>query len=621
MIRPSRSLPFCLVALSLVTAASSGSGGVAHSDASPPSGQRPGPPSDNAERPVTFDRDIAPIVFHDCANCHHAGEASPFTLLTYDDVKSHARQIAAVVRKRQMPPWLPEKGELKFADELRLTDRQISLFQEWIDDGEKEGDAADLPTRPNFVEGWQLGKPDLILTAEKPYLLPAGGDDNYWNFIFRAPVDRVRWLKAMEIRAGDKKLIHHANVLVDRTQSVRHLEKEAGAGFGGMELEIESESFDPDSHFLFWKPGTVPYVEPDGMALRLDKDTDLVLNTHMQPSGKAEKVQPTIGLYFTDVPASIFPMLLQLENDRALDIPAGAKDFVVTDDFTLPVDVDLLAIYPHAHYLGKDLLGYATLPDGSTKTLIHIPQWDLNWQAVFRYTAPVRLPKGTTVAMKYTYDNSEDNIANPNHPPQRVMAGNRARDEMAHLWLQVIPLKASESDPDPRKTLLEAFARHRVAKNPADFEAHYNLAAMLQARGQLDDAIAEYSRAVELHPNDATANNSLGGALLATGDSGEAIAHFNLALKMRPDYFDAHYNLGNALIATNDFHGAIEQFRAAVRLHPDDADAEANLGGALAETGQYAEAKTHLERALEINPNHVLARENLEQLKQLMPAK
>jgi Tfp pilus assembly protein PilF len=615
MIRLLRTLPFCLLALSLVTAASSG--GIAPLDAH----HRPDSSDGKVERPVTFDRDIAPIIFHDCANCHHAGEASPFTLLTYDDVKSHARQIAAVVRKRQMPPWLPEDGELKVADELRLTDQQISLFQEWIDDGEKEGDAAELPPRPNFVEGWQLGKPDLIMTAEKPYLLPAGADDNYWNFIFRAPVDRVRWLKGMEIRPGDKRLVHHANVLVDRTQSARHLEKEPGAGFGGMELEIESESFDPDSHFLFWKPGTVPYVEPDGMALRLDKDTDLVLNTHMQPSGKAEKVQPTIGLYFTDVPASIFPMLLQLENDRALDIPAGAKDFVVTDDFKLPVDVDLLAIYPHAHYLGKDLLGYATLPDGSTKTLIHIPQWDLNWQAVFRYTAPVRLPKGTTVAMKYTYDNSEDNIANPNHPPQRVMAGNRARDEMAHLWLQVIPLKAEESDADPRKTLLEAFARHRIAKNPADFEAHYNLAAMLQARGLLDEAIAEYSRAVELHPNDATANNSLGGALLASGDSSEAIAHFHLALKIRPDYFDAHYNLGNALIATNDFPGAIEQFRASVRLHPDDADAEANLGGALAETGQYAEAKTHLERALEINPNHTLARENLEQLKQLMPAK
>ncbi|MFZ0970145.1 MAG: tetratricopeptide repeat protein, partial [Candidatus Acidiferrales bacterium] len=612
----SRALPCCLLALSMAAAASSGRGDFARRE--PPG--RPVSHSIAAEHPVTFDRDIAPIIFRDCANCHHAGEASPFTLLTYGDVKSHARQIAAVTRKRLMPPWLPEDGELKFADELRLTDRQISLFQEWVDDGEKEGDAADLPPLPHFVEGWQLGKPDLILTADKPYLLPAGGDDNYWNFIFRAPVDRVRWLKAMEIRPGDKKLIHHANVLVDRTQSARHMEKEPGAGFGGMELEIESESFDPDSHFLFWKPGTVPYVEPDGMALRLDKNTDLVLNTHMQPSGKAEKVQPTIGLYFTDVPASIFPMLLQLENDRALDIPPGAKDFVVTDDFTLPVDVDLLAIYPHAHYLGKDLLGYATLPDGSTKTLIHIPRWDLNWQAVFRYVAPVRLPKGTIVEMKYTYDNSEDNIANPNHPPQRVMAGNRARDEMAHLWLQVIPQKAAESDADPRKTLLEAFARHRVDKNSADFEAHYNLGAMLQARGELDEAIKEYSRALELHPNDATANNSLGGALLAAGRSGEAIERFHLALKNRPDYFDAHYNLGNALIASNDFPGAIEQFRAAVRLRPDDADAEANLGGALAETGQYAEAKTHLERALQIDPKHTLARDNLEQLKKLMPA-
>ncbi len=616
MIRSSRALPFCLLALSLVTAASSGSGGIARRN----SHVQPVSSGGKSERPVTFDRDIAPIIFRECANCHHAGEAAPFPLLTYEDAKSHARQNAALTRKRLMPPWLPEEGELKFADELRLSDRQISLFQQWIDDGEKEGDAADLPPRPNFVEGWQLGKPDLILTAEKPYLLPAGGDDNYWNFIFRSPVDRVRWLKAMEIRPGDKKLIHHANVLVDRTQSARHMEKEPGAGFGGMELEIESESFDPDSHFLFWKPGTVPYVEPDGMALRLDRDTDLILNTHMQPSGKPEHVQPTIGLYFTDVRASIFPMLLQLENDRALDIPAGAKDFVVTDDFTLPVDVDLLAIYPHAHYLGRDLLGYATLPDGSKKTLIHIPRWDLNWQAVFRYTAPVRLPKGTTVGMRYTYDNSEGNIANPNHPPQRVTAGNRARDEMAHLWLQVIPRKALESDEDPRKTLLEAFARHRVEKNPGDFEAHYNLGAMLQARGQLDEAIAEYSRAVALHPNDATANNSLGGALLAAGRTGDAIARFHIALDTRPDYFDAHYNLGNALIATNDFPGAIEQFRAAVRLRPEDADAEANLGGALAESGQYAEAKTHLERALQINPNHTLARENLEQLKQLMPA-
>ena len=151
--------------------------------------------------------------------------------------------------------------------------------------------------------------------------------------------------------------------------------------------------FDPDSHFLFWKPGTVVSFEPDGMALRLDKGTDLVLNAHLQPSGRPEPIQPTIGLYFTDKPATVHPMLLQMQNDAALDIPAGDNNFVVTDEFTLPLDVDLLGIYPHAHYLGKDMLATAVLPDGTTKTLIHIKHWDVNWQAVYRYAEPVFLPQ------------------------------------------------------------------------------------------------------------------------------------------------------------------------------------------------------------------------------------
>ena len=334
--------------------------------------------------PITFNHDIAPILFRTCARCHRPGEAGPFSLLTYADAKSHARQIAAVTKRRFMPPWLPEQGELKFADELRLSDNEIARIQAWVEQGTVEGNPPDLPPMPKFVEGWQLGKPDVTLKATKSYPLPASGSDNYWNFVFRAPVDRTRWLKAMEIRPGDKRLVHHANVLVDRQQNGRHQEQEPGAGFGGMELTIESEVFDPDSHFLFWKPGSIPYVEPDGMALRLDKDTDLILNTHLQPSGKPEAIQPTLGLYFTDKPATLHPILLQLENDRMLDIPAGNKHFVVTDEFTLPVDVDLLAIYPHAHYLGKDLQALAKFPDGRSETLIHIPDWNLSWQAVYR---------------------------------------------------------------------------------------------------------------------------------------------------------------------------------------------------------------------------------------------
>jgi tetratricopeptide (TPR) repeat protein len=564
---------------------------------------------------ITFNRDIAPILYRSCALCHRPGEAAPFSLLTYDDAKSHARQIAAVTKSRLMPPWLPEEGEMKFADELRLSHDEIARIETWLEQGTAEGNPADLPAKPQFTEGWQLGKPDVIVKAAKPYLLPASGSDNYWNFVFRAPVDRTRWLKAMEIRPGDKRLVHHANVLVDRQQNGRREEAEPGAGFGGMELTIESEVFDPDSHFLFWKPGSIPYVEPDGMALRIDKDTDLILNTHLQPSGKPETIQPTLGLYFTDKPATMYPILLQMENDRLLNIPPGEKHFVVTDEFTLPVSVRVLAIYPHAHYLGKDLQAVAKLPDGRSETLIHIPDWNLNWQAVYRYAQPVGLPKGTTISMKFVYDNSEDNVRNPNAPPQRVVAGNRAVDEMAHLWLQVLPEKLETGSSDPRVEIVEAMARHNLEKNPEDFEAHYNLAALLMRRGQLNEAILHFTEANRIRPNEPTVNNAFGAALLATGRTEESIAHLTAALNARSDYFDAHYNLGNALASLGDFRGALSQFQAAVRINPQDANAEANLGSAFAEIGDTKQARAHYERALHLNPNNELAKENLQQLR------
>ncbi len=566
-------------------------------------------------KPVTFNRDIAPIMFRSCAMCHRPGEAAPFSLLTYSDAKKHARQIADVTRSRAMPPWLPEPQQLKFADEMRLAQAGIDLIQRWVEQGALEGDTKDLPAPPKFVEGWQLGKPDLVLTAKKPLELSPQRTDTYWNFIFPVPITETRWVKAIEIRPGDKRYVHHANILVDRSSASRKREAEPGAGFGGMEIRIESQVFDPDSHLLFWKPGTVPYVEPEGMALRLDKGTDLILNTHLQPSGKPEVIQPSIGLYFTPQAATKLPMLLQLENDVQLDIPPGRKDFLVTDEFTLPVDVDLMAIYPHAHYLGKDIQAFATLPDGTKKTLIHIPHWNLNWQAVYRYTQPVRLPKGTKVSLRYTYDNSDENPLNPNQPPARVVGGNRSRDEMCHLWLQVLPVNFDAALGDPRMALQEALARHNVEKNPGDFEAHYNLAAMLQAKDKLDAAIGEYELAVRLRPEDAAANNALGAALVAAGHPDRGAGYLRTALKARPDYFDAHYNLGFALAGQDDFEGASQQFTLALQLQPDDANVEANLGTALAQMGRFPEAKSHFERALQIDPNQAIAKENLEALR------
>src|SRR5580765_382446 len=452
---------------------------------------------------ITFNRDIAPIIFRSCAPCHHSGEAGPFPLVTYGEVKSHARQIADLTSKRLMPPWLPSQEGVPLQEDAHLSPEQIAAFQQWVTDGILEGNPAELPAAPQFSSGWQLGKPDLILRAEVAFAIPASGSDVYWNFIFREPVSTPRFVKAIEIHPGDKRLVHHANLLVDRTQSARREEKSPGIGFAGMELQIESESFDPDGHFLFWKPGSPPIVEPPGMALRLDPENDLVLNAHLQPSGRPESVEPAIGIYFTDEAATRFPVLLQIENDRALDIRAGESNFIVTDEFTLPESVQLLALYPHAHYLCREMRATARFPDGTEKALIHIPRWDLNWQAVFRLAKPEPLPRGTTVVMNYRYDNSSDNIANPNNPPQRVTAGNRAVDEMAHLWLQVLPDPQPGQQRDPRMVLQESLARHHIENNPTDFEAHYNLAAMLEARNATLDAVAQYHSALALRPGDA----------------------------------------------------------------------------------------------------------------------
>ncbi len=568
-----------------------------------------------AQQQITFNKQIAPILFGNCAACHHEGGAGPFSLLEFQEVKRRARQIATVVESRYMPPWLPEPGYGEFAGERRLNDAQIGTIRQWVEQGMIEGEAVDLPPTPKFNEGWQLGQPDLIIKMPQPYTLPAGTTDVFRNFVIPIPITKTQYVKAVELLPGNKKIFHHANILIDRTgASRRRDEQDREAGFGGMDVAIESDSFDPDSHFLFWKPGSAPTVEPEGMAWRAGPGTDLVLNLHMQPAGKPETIQAQVGLYFTDQPPSKFPLLLQLERDGAIDIPPGRKDFVITDQFKLPVDVDALAIYPHAHYVGKDLQGWATLPDGTKKPLIRIEDWDLNWQAVYRYQRPVFLPKGTVISMRFTYDNSADNPRNPNRPPKRVVAGDKATDEMGHLWLQVLP----RSPEDARIVLQEALMRRRLEKYPADFTAHFNLGAALESAGKLNEAVGHYRAALRARPDSVIAHNNLGAAFQAMGNVEAAINHYRQAVKLNPAYVNARYNLGNLLLASDKIDEAIIHLREALRLRPDDAGAHNSLGSALGMQGKLEEAVKHFEQALRIDPNHAQARENLMRARQMM---
>lgn len=595
---------------------------------------------------VTYHKDIAPILHTYCASCHHPGGPAPFALLTYTDARRHADIIAAVTRRRYMPPWLPQPGYGQFDDEKRLSDAQIGSIEEWVRSGTPEGPGSSQA--PVFPSGWQLGQPDLVITASKPISVPPDGPDVFWNSILPPGLGGTRYVDAIEIRPGNSRAVHHANVLIDRTRSARRLEKTAGEGFPGMDLTLEAETFDPDSHFLFWKPGGAPWREPPGMAWRLDPGDDLVLNIHLHPTGKAEFVQPSVGLYFTRQAPTKFPMLLQLENDGALDIPPGVSDFLVSDDFKLPLDVDVLAVYPHAHYLGKRLEGYATLPDGSRRWLIRIPDWDLNWQAVYHLRKPLFLPEGTVISMRFHYDNSSAAPRNPNSPPKRVRGGNQSTDEMAHLWLQVLP----RGEGDQRSVLQEALMRHRLEKYPGDFLAHFNLGALALRRKDTTSAIEYLRAALRAEPDQPAALNTYGAALAMSGKPEEAAAQFRRVLEIRPGDIDARYNLagiladqgeleeaaaelrqvlagaprdpgarrrlieidteaGGQAAAAGNLARAIASYRELVTLDPTDADLHNNLGTLLARGGDMAGAIEQFQAALKLNPAHEAARRNL----------
>ncbi len=565
-----------------------------------------------AESPVTYSRQIAPILYKNCVTCHHPGGAGPFSLLTYQDAVRWGKLAEKVTQSRYMPPWLPEPEHGEFADNRRLPDEDVALIRQWVEAGMPQGDMADAPKPPVFSGEWQLGPPDLILRSDSPMVVPASGTDLFHNFILPVPITATKYVRAMEIKPGSPQVVHHANVLIDRTASLRRAHPaDWKQGIAGMEITVPSgDSFDPDSHFLFWKPDTPALVEPEGMPWRLDPGNDLILNMHLKPTGKPETVSAEIGLYFTDKAPTAHPMLLQLEHDEALDIPAGDANFVVEDQLTLPVDVDALGVYPHAHYLGKQMEGYAILPDGKKEWLVLIRDWDIDRQSVYRFAKPVFLPKGTVIHMRYTYDNSSANVRNPNSPPIRVRAGNRSVDEMGHLWLQVLPRSPKDATEDPRALLEKAWMENRLRKDPSDHTALYNLASVEMNEGQYRSAVGLYEKALRA-TDDALTHTALAAALDASGDWQQARSEYEKALAADPDDVNARFDLGQLEARHQDYAAAEAEFRRLLAGNPKDAGAHAGLGAVLAATQRDEEAKREFEAALADDPGNFDALYNL----------
>jgi tetratricopeptide (TPR) repeat protein len=523
-----------------------------------------------ADRP-TFTRDIAVLGFKHCAPCHRPGQSGPFSLLSYDDYRAHARDIVDVTEERYMPPWKPRNRPGTFQAERGLSAAEIALFRRWFEQGRAQGDARDLPEPPRWPSGWSLGEPDVVVQLPAAYALAPSGDDEYRNFVIPSPVSAGRWVVGWEFESGSR-AIHHAILRVDRMGNARRADAaDPAPGFEDMEFAGAQA---PDGFYLVWAPGKSARKPSDGTAWRIDAATDLVLQLHLQRTGKTEQVNPRIALYLSDTAPSQRRFSLRI-GDTPLDIPAGAADYRSHDSVSVVADLRLLALFPHAHYLAKRMRVSAQLPDGRELELLRIDDWDFNWQDEYTFVSPPLVPRGSTLSMEFSYDNSASNTHNPSRPPVRVRDGKRSIDEMGNVTFQALPV-----DPGALDVLLESKYRRQLGSSPSA-EGLYNLANALTREGKNTDAEAYYREALAKKPNLDVARYNLAGLYLGQRDYARAIAELRTVLEHHPEQRAARLALGHALEVSGERAQAIAEYQRLLLAQPGDPQAQALLDGLL----------------------------------------
>jgi tetratricopeptide (TPR) repeat protein len=539
-------------------------------------------------RSVTYNKDIAPIVREHCASCHQPGEVAPFDLVTYRDVRPRAAEIARATAARLMPPWKPEPGGLEFVGSRALSEEQIRLIQEWVSQGAVEGApvaAAMPPAPPGTTSGhWRLGTPDLVVSMPVAYALKADGVDAFRTFVMDIPLPKGRYVRALEFRPGNPRAVHHANIGIDRTLSSRRLdEADPEPGYVG---GIVPDADYPPGQMLGWTPGQRPREVASGLQWRLDPGSHLVVQLHLHPTGKPETVQASVGFYFTDEPPTRTPIGVRL-GSQTIDIAPGNRQYLVSDSYTLPVPVEVTAIQPHAHNLARRMEAVARMPDGTTRSLITIGDWDFRWQEIYYYRTPLALPQGTTIFMRYIYDNSAGNLRNPNNPPQRIVWGQNTENEMGDLWVQIVPrnedlavLKADVS----RKMREQDLAAHLVflKGDPDNSVRHDTVGIFYLESGRYEEAVASFRESLRLKAGSAATHYNLGLSLSNLQRADEAIREFTETLRIDPAHADAHNSLGAMHHAQRRLREAVEHYRRAVSLRPDHVGARTNLAWILA---------------------------------------
>ncbi len=408
-----------------------------------------------ADRPVTFHREVARVLRDHCQECHRPGEIGPMSLLTYREARPWAKAIKEAVLTRKMPPWFADRAVGAFRNDLTLRDDQIDALVRWADSGAPEGDAKEAPPPRQFLAGWRIGKPDLVLEMPEEYQVPASGTVEYTYVIVPSGFAEDRWIERAEIRPGNRAVMHHASVWL-RPPGSRWL---AGQAAGKPFVPPEQTRRDParplaatfagvttmDEQLVGYAPGRPALILPPGQAFLVPANTDFIFQLHYTPNGNATTDRTRFGLIFAKQPPAERVFKAGASNDKFV-IPPGAANHRVDAVVTLHADSKLISMRPHMHLRGKSMEYRAVYPTGEKEILLRVPRYDFNWQWDYVLSIPKRLPKGTRLEVSGIFDNSPNNAANPD-PKAEVRWGDQTWEEMLTGQIELaIDAKAKRSD-------------------------------------------------------------------------------------------------------------------------------------------------------------------------------
>jgi hypothetical protein len=395
----------------------------------------------------TFTKDVAPILYKNCTQCHRPGEIAPMSLLTYEDARPWAKSIRDEVSDGTMPPWHADAPHGTFLNDRRLTPAEKAIITQWASSGAPKGDPQDLPPLPSYAEGWTLGKPDAIFEMAEPYKLPADGTIQYEYFYIPTNFTEPKWVKSIEIRPGNREVVHHVLVYyraapdLQRTPVFRQpdpsVARTPAEKSPGVSVNPARQGLPPRRLLATYAPGTASQSAPAGTAFRLEPGGIIELQMHYTTRGEATTDRTKVGLTFAAEPAPKEVRPGQFING-SFTLPAGAADVEVKADIEFLQDATLWGIFPHTHLRGKKWDYKMILPDGTTKTILSVPKYDFNWQTYYMFTEPLQVPKGAKIISTAWYDNSAANKANPD-PKMDVRWGDQTWEEMQYTGVLFTP--------------------------------------------------------------------------------------------------------------------------------------------------------------------------------------